>query len=65
MDKLLLRRDLAPYFPEGRVPHNSTLNRWERLGRFPAADRISARYKTWRQSKIEAWVASDKTGAAE
>lgn len=63
MDQLLQRRDLAPYFPTGRVPHDCTLTRWERAGRFPAARRISKRYKAWNKSDIEAWFGRDK-GAA-
>jgi len=63
MDQLLQRPDLAPYFPKRRVPHNSTLNRWEGAGQFPKAVRISKRYKAWRKSEIEAWFERDERPA--
>jgi predicted DNA-binding transcriptional regulator AlpA len=63
-DQLLQHPDLAPYFPKGRVPHASTLNCWERAGLFPAARRISKRYKAWRRSEIEAWFNAPTQEAA-
>ena len=63
MDYLLQRPDLAPWFPKGVVPHDSTLTRWERAGQFPKARRISKRYKVWRKSEIEAWFERDERPA--
>lgn len=58
-DKLLRYPDLAPYFPDGRLPHQSTLNRWVRAGRFPAPLRVSDRWKAWRKGAIDDWVRGD------
>jgi predicted DNA-binding transcriptional regulator AlpA len=52
-EKLLRHPQLAPYFPDGRAPHPSTLNRWERAGKFPKPLRVGERWKAWRASDIE------------
>ena len=63
MEKLLRHADLGAFFPGGRAPHASTLNRWEREGRFPAPLRVGERWKAWRQSDVEAWLRGDKVAA--
>lgn len=49
---------------EARVPFSrSTARRLEKQGRFPKGVRIGARIVAWRASEIEAFIASNETGA--
>ena len=49
-------RTLGPSSRMGARRTPSTLNRWERAGKFPAPLRIGDRWKAWRQSDIERWL---------
>jgi len=52
--RLALREDLADTF--GIQVSNTTLLRWEQLGRFPRRLRLAGTTVCWRMDEIEQWL---------